>query len=92
MVDSASSVKVTFLLPKDLVRRIRELVARGTFPSQTALVRDALERELRAAREEQLRVEFEEAARDPLFLRDIEETMRDFEAADAEAARMIPDD
>jgi hypothetical protein len=37
-----------------------------------------------------LRQEFQEAARDPLFLRDIEETMADFAAADAETARMIP--
>jgi Arc/MetJ-type ribon-helix-helix transcriptional regulator len=91
MAGAGTTVKVTFSLPADLVRRARELVAGGHFPSQNALVRAALERELREARENQLRAEYEEAARDPLFLRDIEEAMRDFAAVDSETARMIPD-
>lgn len=51
----------------------------------------ALQNEIRRARELWLRREFEEAARDPVFLRDLEETTRAFETADAETARMLPD-
>ena len=43
-------------------------------------------------RVQRLRREFEEAARDPLFMRDLEETGAAFATADAETARMIPDD
>src|SRR5689334_3206920 len=91
MAGGGATVEVTFSLPADLVRRAREMVAGGHFPSQSALVRSALERELRAARENQLRAEYEEAARDPLLLRDVEEAMRDFAAVDSETARMIVD-
>jgi Arc/MetJ-type ribon-helix-helix transcriptional regulator len=83
--------KVTFTLPADLVSAVRQVVAAGIFPSQNALVREALEKELRRARDQQLRAEFQEAARDPLFMQDLEETQKAFEAADAETARMIPD-
>ena len=43
-------------------------------------------------REERLRAEFAEAARDPMFLQDIRDTEDAFASADAETARMIPDD
>jgi Arc/MetJ-type ribon-helix-helix transcriptional regulator len=83
--------KVTFSLPTELVRELREVVAGGQFPSQNALVRDALRRELKRARDERLQKEMEAAARDPRFIRDVEETMDAFKWADAETARMIPE-
>ncbi len=46
----------------------------------------------RADREEALRREFVKAMQDPLFVEDMEETMRAFEASDAETARMIDHD
>jgi hypothetical protein len=60
-------------------------------PKRTGEGGEALEKELRRARDQQLRAEFQEAARDPLFMQDLEETQKAFEAADAETARMIPD-
>lgn len=45
-----------------------------------------------AEREERLRAEFAEAARDPAFLQDVQETMEAFASADAETARMIDDE
>jgi hypothetical protein len=68
---------------------MREAVAAGFFPSQNALVCRALETELRRTRDERLRREFEEAARDPLFLQDLTETEEAFISADAETARWI---
>lgn len=83
--------KVTFSLPTALLQELREVVAAGVFPSQNVLVRKAVERELKRARNEWLRKEFQEAARDPMFLRDLKETMAAYETADAETARMIVD-
>jgi hypothetical protein len=40
-------------------------------------------------REDMLRREFEDAMCDPLFLQDVEGTMRDFEHIDIETARML---
>jgi Arc/MetJ-type ribon-helix-helix transcriptional regulator len=90
MVDHAAIVKVTFSLPLELVRSIREAVARGSFPSQNSMVREALTRELGRMREKQLYEEFVEAAADPLFMQDIDEAQQAFAGADSETARMIP--
>jgi Arc/MetJ-type ribon-helix-helix transcriptional regulator len=83
--------KVTFSLPEELVRELREVVEAGLFPSQNVVVREALEKELKRARAHRLCREFLEAAQDPLFLRDLEETEIAFRSADAETVRMIPD-
>jgi Arc/MetJ-type ribon-helix-helix transcriptional regulator len=93
MVEMASITrnrKVTFSLPAQLVEEVKELVQAGIAPSQNAFVEQALMQRVREARRELLRQEFQEAARDPLFLRDIDETMATFATSDAETARMIP--
>jgi Arc/MetJ-type ribon-helix-helix transcriptional regulator len=90
MTSTARNRKVTFSLPPQLMEEVKELVQAGVAASQNAFVEQALMQRVREARKELLRQEFQEAARDPLFLRDIEETMADFAAADAETARMIP--
>jgi Arc/MetJ-type ribon-helix-helix transcriptional regulator len=91
MAELTGMRKVTISLPADLLREVREMVSAGLFPSQNAAVRAALQKEVYRAREAWLRREFEEAARDPLFLRDVDETTRAFETADAETARLLPD-
>jgi len=83
------STKVTFSLPVELMEAVRQLVQEGAAPSQSVLVSKALENEIRNRRRAQLREEFHRAAVDPDFLRDIEDTMHDFAAADVETARMI---
>jgi Arc/MetJ-type ribon-helix-helix transcriptional regulator len=88
-MESTALKKVTFSLPVDLVREVREVVAAGLFPSQHALVREALETTLQRTRDERLRSEFQAAARDPLFLRDLQETEQAFQSADSETARMM---
>ena len=89
--DTITTRKVTFSLPVELVREVRQAVAEGLFPSQHALIREALTTLLMRLREERLRKAFEEAARDPLFLQDVRETEEAFATADAETARMIVD-
>jgi Arc/MetJ-type ribon-helix-helix transcriptional regulator len=82
--------KATFSLPASLMEEVRQLIDEGAAPSQSAFVAEALEKEIRAWRTARLREEFHQAAADPDFMRDIDDTMRDFAAADAETARMIP--
>jgi len=84
------SVKVTYSLPGDLVDDVRSVVREGAAPSYSAFVEDALKEAVRREREKQLAQEFREAAEDPLFMKDLEDTQKDFEHVDAETARLIP--
>ena len=79
----------TFALPTDLLRQIDAVVAHGAAPNKTAFVERALRHELAQVRRLTRRALLEEAKRDPLFLRDIEEVERDFAIADAETPREI---
>jgi Arc/MetJ-type ribon-helix-helix transcriptional regulator len=92
MPRTEESEKITFVLPAKLARGIRDVVGSGLAASQNALIRDAVTRELRRIREDELRREFAEAAKDPLFMQDLRETMEAFASADAESARRIPPD
>jgi Arc/MetJ-type ribon-helix-helix transcriptional regulator len=83
--------KVTFSLPARMVEQLKTSAASAGYPSQNALVREALAREFKRLRMERLEREMEDAARDPEFIRDIEETMEAFKWVDAETARMIPE-
>jgi len=83
--------KVTYTLPAQLMAQIKQMVDAGIAPSQTAFVEQALKRELKIAKAALLRKEFEGAAHDRLFLRDIESTMKDFESADVQTVEMMPE-
>lgn len=85
----AKSRKVTFSLHEDLLATLNEAVARGVAPSKNALVEQALRRELKEIRRRVLAAAWEEAARDPLFMRDVQEVQEAFKSADAETARTI---
>lgn len=89
---TATTEKVTFTLPAEMVRQMREIVQKGGVASQNALVREALQHQLKRLREEAFAREMEEAARDPLFMQDMEESMQDFRFVDSETARMIAAD
>ena len=82
--------KVTVSLPDRMVRDLQAAVAEGAFPSQNELVREALRKELKRVRDERLYREMLEAAQDPEFIRDVEETMEAFKWVDSETARMLP--
>jgi hypothetical protein len=86
---SARTKKATFNLSEDLLKSLGEAVAQGAAPSKNALVERALAKELRLARQRTLQGRWEEAARDPLFRRDMAEVEAAFTAADAETADEI---
>ena len=77
--------KVTYSLPEELVATIAEVVRDGAAPSHSAFVEEALREGVRRAREETLARAFSEAAEDPSFLTDVDETMRAFRHVDREA-------
>jgi hypothetical protein len=81
--------KATFNLHEDVLTALDEAVAQGNAPSKNALVEQALVRELRELARQHRQRRWEEAARDPLFLRDLAEIEAAFESADAETARQI---
>jgi len=87
---SHSSKKVTYSLPNELVDEVRSVVRDGAAPSYSSFVEDALRQAVKREREKLLAEEFHQAAKDPLFLADVDEVERGFEDADAESADLIP--
>ena len=77
--------KVTYSLPGDLVDSIADVVREGAAPSYSAFVEEALNEAVRDARERVLARAFSEAADDPDFLTDVEDTMRAFRHVDRES-------
>jgi len=85
----ASKVKATFSIRRELLEGVAAAVARGAAPSKNALVERALQRELRELRRRAIAAQWVQAAKDPLFLRDVQETQDAFSSADAEAAEFL---
>jgi Arc/MetJ-type ribon-helix-helix transcriptional regulator len=77
--------KVTYSLPGELVAAIADVVRDGAAPSYSAFVEEALREGVRNARERALARAFSEAAEDPDFLTDVNETLRAFRHVDREA-------
>ncbi len=82
-------VKFTFVLPPELARDLREAVEKGAAPSQNALVREVLRREMKRLRKEAIAADMRAAAKDPLFMQDLEECMRDFAEIDRDSLQYI---
>ena len=70
--EKKATEKVTFALPAEMVREMRAVVEKGEVGSQNALVREALQHELKRRRRVEFEREMEAAARDPLFMQDLE--------------------
>lgn len=81
--------KQTFSLDKEVVIALDQLSKKGSITSKSDFVEQAIKHGLKQKRDEWLSREFAKAAKDPLFLADMEEVQRDFEGADRESARMI---
>ena len=79
--------KATFSLHADVLAALDEAIAQQVAPSKNAFVERALLRELRDVRRQARRRRWEEASRDPLFLRDLEETEAAFRSAEAEVGQ-----
>jgi len=74
----------TFSLPEDLVEKIKGYVDEDHIPSVNAGVKEALAEYTVRIDKEILRNKMAMAAKDPLFMKDLEECVKDFEASDRE--------
>ena len=84
----ATNVKnATFSLPVDLLERLKVYAKNHEIPSLNAGVKEALEEYSRKIEKEKLRKRMDEASQDPLFMKDLEDSMKSFEDSDAEIAR-----
>lgn len=81
--------KATFNLPVDLLESLDEIMASGMVSSKNALVEQALIKELNELKKQSRKKQWQEGAKDPLLIRDIEDIDSSFYSADAETARRI---
>jgi len=81
--------KATFRLSEGTLLALDDAVARGGAPSKNAFVEQAMLRAIRDFGRQERRRRWDEAMRDPLFVRDVEEIEAAFASADAETARQI---
>jgi hypothetical protein len=86
---SKKAKKATFSLHPEVLAALDEAAAHGAAPSKNVLVERALVKELKEFRRQMRRIQWQEAANDPLLLRDISEIEATFKSADAETARRI---
>ena len=73
---------VTFSLPPELIEKFKSYADRKLIPSLNAGVREALEEYVVRQDRELFRQEMEQASKDPVFMKDVEDTMRTFEPSD----------
>jgi hypothetical protein len=81
--------KATFNLHVDILAALDKALADGAVPSKNALVEQALIKELNEIRRQTRKALWQDAMKDPLFLKDIQEVESDFKHADAETARKL---
>jgi hypothetical protein len=78
---------VTFSLPTDLIEKYKDYAINNYIPSVNAGVKEALLEYSGKIEKEKLKMEMMKAAKDPLFIQDLEESMRAFESSDQDTAR-----
>jgi len=81
--------KATFNLHPDVLIALNQAMSRGAAPSKNALVERALIKELKELQRQNRKSRWEEGSKDPLLLKDLEETETAFHTADAETARKV---
>lgn len=81
--------KATFNLHTDVLAELDEVMAQGRAPSKNALVEQALLKELKELRKQARTQLWQEAAKDPLLLKDIRNVEIAFRTPDAETADRI---
>jgi DNA replicative helicase MCM subunit Mcm2 (Cdc46/Mcm family) len=75
---------VTFSLPTELMDKYKYYAKSNYIPSVNSAVKEALEEYSLKIEKEKLKKEMLKAAKDPLFIQDLEENMRAFESSDKE--------
>jgi Arc/MetJ-type ribon-helix-helix transcriptional regulator len=76
--------KISFSLQTDVVTAIKRAVREGRAESASAFVERAVREQLRWARRHVLHQSYAEAARDPAFSEDVDDTARAFDTAIAD--------
>lgn len=78
---------VTFNLPPELIEKYKSYVRHQYIPSVNAGVREALEQYSNQMDKELLKNEMLKAAKDPIFMTDLYEVMKDFDDIDSEVMK-----
>lgn len=78
---------VTFSLPIDLMEKYKGYAKNNHISSVNAGVKEALEEYAVKIEKDKLKNKMQEAARDPLFMQDLEECMEAFEDSDIDTIR-----
>jgi len=81
----ASKVKVTFSLPVEIMEKYKKYAEKKYIVSVNSAVKEALEQYAQKIEKEELYRAMCEASQDPMFVKDLEESMEAFEAPDREA-------
>jgi len=81
--------KATFSLHSDVLRALDEIMVDGKAKSKNAFVEQAIVKELGELRRQARLAAWQQAAKDPLFLKDMADVDAEFGTADAETARKI---
>ncbi|SDM49157.1 hypothetical protein [Halarsenatibacter silvermanii] len=81
----------TFFLPEELVNKYRKYSEQDYISSMNEGVRRAMEEFSQEIEKEILRQKMEEAAEDPQFMEDLENTMKAFKHVDSDTARELAD-
>ncbi|HEX9896716.1 MAG TPA: hypothetical protein VGA85_03540 [Dehalococcoidales bacterium] len=86
---STKAKKATFNLHIDVLDALNEAMSQGIAPSKNALVEQALIKELNELKRQTRKVQWQKAAKDPLFLKDVADVEADFRYADAETTGIM---
>ena len=79
--------KISFSLQSDVVNAIKRAVREGRAESASAFVDEAIRDHLRGTRRQVLYQSYAQAARDPAFAEDVDDTVRAFDTATADGLR-----
>jgi len=78
---------VTFSIPVVLLEKFKEYAREKYIPSLNSGVKQALEEYSKKIEKERLYKTMLEASMDPLFMKDLDDSMRDFDVSDRELIR-----
>lgn len=78
------SKKATFQIRESILQEAKSFADEGLVPSMSVLVEQALEEKLRDLKRERLYAAYDEAASNPAFVNELQETTRAFEQTAAD--------
>jgi DNA replicative helicase MCM subunit Mcm2 (Cdc46/Mcm family) len=81
------SKNVTFSLPVELMEKYKGYAKSNDIPSVNGAVKEAMEEYSVKIEKKKLKQQMLKAAKDPLFMKDLEESMLAFESSDVEATK-----